>query len=338
MRTPARGTTLITGGAGFIGSHVTEHLLSRGNRVVVLDDLSTGSLEHLPLGGAGDLEFVRGAVDDERVLTPLVARSDRVVHLAGAVGVRRLAAHPVEVIETNVLGTITVLRACARFRRPVLISSSSEVYGKAAGLPFSEGADVRLGPTSKPRWSYACAKAIGEYLALAYFRSAALPVVAVRLFNIAGPRQTGEHGMVIPRFVEQALRGRPLTVYGDGTQRRCFSHVSDVVWAIGRLLETPAAYGQVVNLGGHESITIRDLAERVRAMAHSRSEIAFVPFEEAYHAEFEDMADRRPDLSRARALIGYAPRRTLRDILASVIAYARDRERPAPVGVASPIG
>lgn len=325
-------TTLITGGAGFIGSHLAEHLVARGERVVVLDDLSSGRLENLSaLAGAPGLEVVRGSVAGEPVVAELVERSDRVFHLAAGVGVRLLATDPVGVIETNVVGTATVLHACARYRRPVLFTSSSEVYGKAAPLPSPETADVRLGSTADPRWAYACSKAVGEYLALAHFRTSRLPVVVVRLFNVAGPRQTGRHGMVIPRFILQALSGHPITVYGDGTQSRCFIHVDDVVPALSRLLDTERAHGQVVNLGGTARITVRALARLIRELCGSPSEIVSVPFQSAYDLDLEDVQDRQPDLARVEALTGYAPRRSLADILHDSVAYWRARLPAAPL-------
>lgn len=316
-------TTLITGGAGFIGSHLAELLLDAGERVLVVDDLSSGRTQNLPAADDGRLELHEMSVLDEEALRALVARADRVFHLAAAVGVKLIVSDPLRVYDVNVRGTAAVLGACARQGRPVFVASSSEVYGKSKHIPYAEHDDIVLGPTSRSRWSYACSKAMGEFLARAYFTKHGLPVVAARIFNTAGPRQTGRYGMVVPRFVTQALAGEPITVYGDGSQSRCFCHVADLVSAIAALLETPRAYGEIVNLGGVAPVTIGALAERVKALSASSSEIVHVPFEEAYEAGFEDMQDRRPDVGKARDLVGFAPRRGLDDILADAIAYHR---------------
>lgn len=319
------GTTLITGGAGFIGSHLAEHLLRAGERVLVADDLSSGDLRNLPRHRSAEaLEFFRVSVCDESAMRRLVERADRVFHLAAAVGVKLIVTDPFKVFEANVTGTATVLEICARLGRPVFVASSSEVYGKSQAIPYAEDADIVLGSTSRSRWSYACSKAMGEFLARAHFSRHGLPVVIARVFNTAGPRQTGRYGMVVPRFIAQALSGEPITVYGDGSQSRCFCHVHDLVAAAVRLLETRAAHGEVVNLGGDEPITIGALAERVRAITGSGSEIVHVPFEQAYEAGFEDMHARRPDLGKARELIGFSPRRRLDDILEDAIAGLRD--------------
>jgi UDP-glucose 4-epimerase len=315
-------TNLVTGGAGFIGSHLAEHLVDRGEPVVVLDDLSTGNManlagiRHSPL-----FEFVEGSIVDKQLVLQLLDRVDRVYHLAAAVGVDLIVKEPAKVIETNVLGTDHILSGCAHRRVPVLLASTSEVYGKSADLPFTEESDLVLGPTSKSRWSYACSKAIDEFLALAYNATHDLPVVVARFFNTTGPRQTGRYGMVVPRFVEQALRGDPITVYGDGTQDRCFSHVADIVPAIIALLDEPQAFGQVVNLGSEERVTIAELAQRIKAMTGSDSAITQVAFEDAYRAGFDDILSRQPDITKARRLIGFEPSRTLDDILRSVIAW-----------------
>ena len=317
-------TSVVTGGAGFIGSHMTEALLAAGDRVIVLDDLSTGNIVNLRnVEGHPQLSLREGSVLDESVLKEVIEQADRVFHLAAAVGVKLIVRDPIRVIRSNVTGTERVLEACASAGCAVLLASSSEVYGKSETLPFTEGADMIFGPTERSRWSYAASKAVGEFLALAYFKKSRLPVVVVRFFNTTGPRQSGQYGMVLPRFVSQALAGEPITVYGGGEQSRCFAHVDDVVSAAIRLLETPEAYGQVVNLGSEESTTIEGLAEMVKAMAESASEIAHIPFEDAYEPGFEDMPMRRPDLSKARRLIGYEPRRNLRRIVADVIASNR---------------
>jgi UDP-glucose 4-epimerase len=317
---------LITGGAGFIGSHLSEALLDGGHEVLVIDDLSTGSVDNiLPLKGRPGFEYVIDTIDNEPLLAELVDRSDVVFHLAAAVGVKLIIERPVHTIETNVHGTEVVLKHAVKKKKPVLIASTSEVYGKNAEVPFHEDADLVLGPTSRHRWAYACSKAIDEFLALAYWRERGLPVVVVRLFNTVGPRQTGRYGMVIPNFVQQALAGEPIRVFGDGTQSRAFAHVGDVVGALVRLAVEPAAVGQVINVGNTEEITFLALAERIRALTHSASPITLVPYDEAYESGFEDMPRRVPDLTRVAALIGYRPRRTLDDILAEVIADIRRR-------------
>lgn len=318
-------TTLITGGAGFIGSHLAELLRGAGEQVLVVDDLSAGRVQNLPPVDDGRLEMHETSVLDEDALLPLVERADRVFHLAAAVGVKLIVSDPLRVYDVNVRGTAAVLAACARHGRPVLVASSSEVYGKSEAIPYAEDDDIVLGPTSRSRWSYACSKAMGEFLARAHFVKHGLPVVMARIFNTAGPRQTGRYGMVVPRFVAQALAGGPITVYGDGSQSRCFCHVADLVTALAALLDAPRAYGEIVNLGGEEPVTIGALAHRVRALADSTSEIVHVPFEEAYEAGFEDMRHRRPDLDKARDLIGFSPRRSLDDILTDVIACERGR-------------
>jgi UDP-glucose 4-epimerase len=257
------------------------------------------------------------------VLDRLVQQADRVFHLAAAVGVDLIVREPARVIETNILGTDCVLRCCARYRRPVFIASSSEVYGKGTRPAFGEDDDLLLGPTTRSRWSYACSKAVDEFMALAYAQRHALPVVVGRFFNTTGPRQTGQYGMVIPRFVSQALAGEPITVYGDGEQSRCFAHVRDIVPAVVALIENPKAHGEVVNLGNPQSVTINRLAARVKALARSRSPVVHVPFEQAYAKGFEDILSRRPDVRKARRLIGFRPRHSLDDILRDVIRWER---------------
>jgi nucleoside-diphosphate-sugar epimerase len=317
-------THLITGGAGFIGSHLAEFLLSRGERVLVIDDLSTGRLRNIEhLRSSPAFECVVDTVMNRPILAELIDRADFVFHLAAAVGVRLIVESPVRTIETNVRGTEAVLDLASRSGKPVLIASTSEVYGKAAKVPFSEDDDLLLGPTTRGRWSYACSKALDEFLGIAYFHERKLPVVVVRLFNTVGPRQTGRYGMVLPTFVKQVLSGRPITVYGDGTQSRCFGYVGDVVPALVRLLQTDKAYGEVFNLGSQEEISIRQLAELVRDRLGSSSEITLVPYDQAYEAGFEDMRRRIPDIRKAAGLIGFAPRTALPEIIDRVAEYYR---------------
>jgi len=314
---------LITGGAGFVGSHLAERLLERGDEVYVIDNLSTGSIENLePLRHRAGFHYTIESILNEPVLAELVDRVDVVFHLAAAVGVRLIVESPVNTIETNVHGTEKVLALANKKRKKVVLTSTSEVYGKADAVPFREDGDLVLGPTSKGRWSYACSKAIDEFLALAYHKEKRLPVVVVRLFNTVGPRQTGRYGMVIPNFVKQALLGHPLTVHGDGTQTRCFTDVQDVVGQLTALADEPRAVGEVFNVGNdHEEVTILDLAERVKERARSKSEIVLVPYEKAYEEGFEDMQRRVPDLSKLHALTGYEPQVSLDEILDRVIAY-----------------
>ena len=317
-------TCLVTGGAGFIGSHLVEYLLGHGERVIAIDDLSTGTHQNLAhLVGNDHLQVIVDSVLNKAVVRELVGRSDHVFHLAAAVGVDLIVKEPIRVIETNVLGTDIMLRACCDADTPVFVASTSEVYGKSNNAPFREDSDLMLGPTLRSRWSYACSKAIDEFLALAFFARDSLPVVIGRFFNTAGPRQTGQYGMVIPRFVEQALNGEPITVYGDGTQSRCFCHVSDIVPAVVALLRKRNAHGHVVNLGSRELVTIRDLAERVQQLSNSSSEIRHVRFEDAYGEGFEDIHSREPDTAKAHELIGFSPSRDLNDILGDVIRWKR---------------
>ena len=312
---------LITGGAGFIGSHLAEELLSRGQEVWVVDDLSTGNIkniEHLKTQKA--FHFVQGSITDMDLLVCLVSQVDVIYHLAAAVGVRLIIDRPVETIETNVRGTEVILQLARKENKKVVIASTSEVYGKNSAAPFSEEHDLVLGPTTKSRWSYACSKAIDEFLALAYWQQWNLPVVLVRFFNTVGPRQTGRYGMVIPTFVAQALAEEPITVFGDGTQSRCFTYVTDVVKAVAKLAECPEAIGQVFNIGHTEEITIDALAMRVKALTGSQSAIVHVPYEKAYEQGFEDMQRRVPDISKIQEAIGYTPTMNLDQILAEVIA------------------
>jgi len=315
---------LITGGAGFIGSHLAEALLNAGHQVLVLDNLSTGSMENIAhLKGRSGFEYVIDSVENENLLAELIDRSEVVFHFAAAVGVKLIVEQPVYTIETNVHGTEIVLKHANKKKKLVIIASTSEVYGKSEAIPFREDSDLVLGATTKHRWAYACSKAIDEFLALAYWKERKLPVIIVRFFNTVGPRQTGQYGMVIPNFVRQALAGEPITVFGDGTQSRSFTHVTDVVGALLKLMVEPKAIGQVINIGNVEEVTIQKLAERVRQLSGSTSPIKLVPYDEAYESGFEDMPRRVPDLSKAAKMIGYAPKLTLEDILTQVIDYFR---------------
>jgi UDP-glucose 4-epimerase len=317
---------LITGGAGFIGSHLSEALLDAGHSVLVLDNLSTGSVDNIAhLKGHARFEYVIDSVNNESLLAEMIDRSDVVFHLAAAVGVKLIVEQPVHTIETNVHGTEVVLKHANKKKKLVVIASTSEVYGKSLAVPFSEDSDLVMGPTPKHRWAYACSKAIDEFLALAYWKERKLPVIIVRFFNTVGPRQTGTYGMVIPNFVRQALAGEPITVFGDGTQSRSFSHVADVVAALLKLVAEPKAIGQVVNIGNTEEITMLALAERIREMSGSQSPIKLIPYSEAYESGFEDMPRRVPDLTKIKALIGYEPQHSLNDVLGHVIEYFRKK-------------
>jgi UDP-glucose 4-epimerase len=326
-------TWLVTGGAGFIGSHLVEALLARGERALVLDDLSTGRRANLDRAfaspaGAERLELHVGTVVDRPLVASLVARSDRVVHLAAAVGVRLILDEPVRTLETNIHGTEVVVAECGRRSTPLFVASSSEVYGKGTRCPFREDDDVVLGPTTKSRWSYAASKMVDEFLALSWHRERGLPVRVGRFFNTVGPRQVGQYGMVLPRFVTQALSGGPLTVYGDGRQSRAFAHVLDVVECVVRLMDTPATAGQVFNVGGREEVTVRALAERVRDLVDPGVQIVTVPYEEAYAAGFEDLGRRVPDVSRLAAAVGFVPARSLDEILADTVAHLSAERSP----------
>lgn len=312
--------SLVTGGAGFIGSHLVEELLRLGHEVSVIDNLSTGNLSNLAAVAANPgLRVVIDSCANASVVDELVGRCDQVFHLAAAVGVALIVEAPVRTIETNLSTADVILAAASRFGKPVLVASTSEVYGKSDRIPFREDADLLLGPTTKGRWSYACAKAMTEFLALAYAKERRLPVVITRLFNTVGPRQSGRYGMVIPRFVEQALGGHPLTVYGDGTQRRCFAHVRDVVRALVALMRE-RQFGQVFNVGNPIEISIADLAKQVREMGGCRSELTFVPYEQAYEPEFEDIARRVPDIAKIQRAIGWSPEIAIPQILEDVLA------------------
>jgi UDP-glucose 4-epimerase len=315
---------LITGGAGFIGSHLSDAYIERGDEVHVLDDLSTGGMENIRhLRKHPRFEYTIESVHHRAVVAELVDQCDVVVHLAAAVGVKLIVESPVRTIETNVHGTEVVLAQAAKKKKKVLVASTSEVYGLSTEVPFREDGSLVMGATTKGRWSYACSKAIDEFLALAYWRERGLPTVVVRLFNTVGPRQTGQYGMVIPTFVKQALAGKPLTVYGDGNQSRCFTYVGDVVGALVKLIDHPDAVGNVFNIGSDQEVTIAELAERVIALTGSRSVIEKVPYEAAYGAGFEDMPRRVPDIGKIGRLIGYRPTKTLDEIVSTVIEFHR---------------
>jgi UDP-glucose 4-epimerase len=314
----------ITGGAGFIGSHLARRLLARGDGVLVLDDLSTGAMDNIiELVGSPGFEHRIGSALDAPLVSELVDRCDATVHLAAAVGVRLIVERPVHTIETNVRATEVVLAAVAKKQKPVLIASTSEVYGKGTQIPFTETDDLTLGPTTHSRWAYACSKALDEWLGLAYWREKRVPVIVCRFFNTVGPRQTGRYGMVLPSFAAQALAGEPITVYGTGEQSRCFGHVQDAVEAVIRLLGTPEAVGQVFNIGADEEVTINRLAELVRDAAGSRSEIVHVPYAEAYAEGFEDMLRRVPNVEKLERTIGFRPRTPLKQTIADVVAHLR---------------
>jgi UDP-glucose 4-epimerase len=318
------GRYLITGGAGFIGSHLAERLIKEGHHVSVLDDLSTGREPNIQsLKGHANFQLVRDSVENEQTVGTLMAWCDHVFHLASAVGVKLVAEEPVRTIRTTIHGTEVVLEAANKFGRPVLVTSSSEVYGKGARVPFDEDDDVVMGATRFSRWCYAYSKGIDEFLSLAYHHQYGLPVTIARLFNTVGPRQVGMYGMVLPRFAEAAVRGAPLQVYGDGNQTRCFCHVADVVDALIRLQANPAAAGRVFNLGSDEEISINDLANRVIRTAGSSSKIVHVPYEQAYGREFDDLQRRVPKLDRIRGLVGFRPRHGLDDIIRSVVDDVR---------------
>jgi UDP-glucose 4-epimerase len=326
-------TSLITGGAGFIGSHLAEALVARGQQVILLDDLSTGSVENIRhLRDQPNLECVFESVMDRALLAELVDESDVIFHLAAAVGVRRIIESPVRTIETNVKGTELVLEAAAKKKKLVFIASTSEVYGKNNKVPFCENDDIVLGPTAKSRWSYATSKALDEFLALAYHKEKKLPVVIGRFFNTVGPRQTGRYGMVLPTFVSQALAHKPLTVFGTGQQRRCFGYVGDVIEAMLRLVSTDCSVGEVVNIGNDDEITIGNLASLVKERTASPSPVHLIPYEEAYEPGFEDMDRRVPSLEKLVSLTGFRPTTPLTAIVDKVTRHFQEGKRPIPVG------
>ena len=329
---------LITGGAGFIGSHLAEYLLARGDQVILLDDLSTGSIENIRhLKNDSRMSYFLEPIENRHVLSELVDEADVIFHLAAAVGVRLIIESPVHTIETNVNGTQMVLEAACKKRKPVFCASTSEVYGKNVNVPFDEDADLVLGATTKARWSYAASKAVEEFLALSYWKEKRQPVVIGRLFNTVGPRQTGRYGMVLPNFVQQALDGRPITVFGTGRQSRCFCYVQDSVEAIVRLMSTDRAVGEVVNIGSQQEVTIERLARLVKQRVGSDSPIATVPYDEAYEPGFEDMIRRVPSLKKLEHLTGFLPETPLTEIVDQVVAYFADKRRPLPVAANAPI-
>ena len=319
---------LITGGAGFVGSHLADKLISEGDEITVIDDLSTGRYSNVAhLEDKPGFRLIIDTVLNEKLMEELIRETDRVYHMASAVGVKLIMERPVRTIETIFRGTDVVLGFCSRYRKRVLIPSTSEVYGKGASVPFREDDDLLTGATDKHRWAYACAKTLDEFLALAHWKETRLPVVVVRLFNTVGPRQTGQYGMVVPRFVHAALRNEPIEVHGDGTQSRCFGHVLDVVEGLTKLLEDPNCFGQVINVGNDQEITIRGLAERAIEMTRSSSRIDYVPYAEAYGDGFEDMKRRVPSLDKVKRLIGFKPTRSLDDIINDVAFEYRDQNK-----------
>src|SRR6266478_5679150 len=326
---------LITGGAGFIGSHLAERLLDRGDRVVLIDNLSTGSVDNIRhLKSSGRMQYHLDNIENRQLLAELVDDADVVVHLAAAVGVKLIVESPVKTIETNVNGTQLILEAACKKKKLVLTASTSEVYGKSTDVPFHEDADLVLGPTTKGRWSYAASKALDEFLALSYWKERKVPVIVVRLFNTVGPRQTGRYGMVLPNFVKQALDNRPITVYGSGTQSRCFCDVRDTVESLMRLMDTDRSIGEVVNIGNTEEISIADLAQTVKTRTASTSEISYVPYDQAYEPGFEDMMRRVPNVEKLQRLTGFRPQIKLANIIDSVSSHLREKEtaeRPGAV-------
>jgi UDP-glucose 4-epimerase len=325
-----RGTivrVLITGGAGFIGSHLADAYLARGDSVSVLDDLSTGSFCNIKhLKEHPKFRYSIESVHNRSVVAEMIDDCDVVFHLAAAVGVRLIVESPVRTIETNVHGTEVVLSLANKKKKKVLVASTSEVYGLSTNVPFREDGNLVMGAPTKGRWAYACSKAIDEFLALAYWREKKLPTVVVRLFNTVGPRQTGQYGMVLPTFVKQALHDRPLTVYGEGSQSRCFGYIGDVIGALMGLMDHPQAVGQIFNIGSTQEISICALAERVKTLTDAKSQIVKIPYEQAYEEGFEDMLRRVPDISKVRQLIGFEPRTSLDEIIRSIIAYQQDQD------------
>ena len=316
---------LITGGAGFVGSHLADKLIAEGNQITVIDDLSTGryaNVEHLE--GNENFRLIIDTVLNEKLMEELIRETDRVFHMASAVGVRLIMEQPVKTIETIFHGTDVVLKFCSRYRKRVLIPSTSEVYGKGVSVPFKEEDDLLTGSTDKHRWAYACAKTLDEFLALAHWKETRLSVVVVRLFNTVGPRQTGQYGMVVPNFVKAALRNEPINIHGDGNQQRCFGHVYDVIEGLTKAIETPECFGQVINFGNDEEISIKGLAEKAIAMTGSKSELRYLTYDEVYGEGFEDMQRRVPSLEKAKRLVGYQATRTLSDIINDVAEQFRE--------------
>jgi UDP-glucose 4-epimerase len=326
---------LITGGAGFIGSHLAERLLGQGERVVLLDNLSTGSMENIRhLKGSEHLEYHLDGIENRQLLAELVDDADVIVHFAAAVGVKLIVESPVRTIETNVNGTQAVLEAACKKRKLVLIASTSEVYGKNTNLPFTEDADLVLGPTTKGRWSYAASKALDEFLALSYWKEKKQPVIVVRFFNTVGPRQTGRYGMVLPNFVRRALANEPIEVYGDGTQSRCFCDVRDTVESLLRLIPLDRAVGEVINIGNTEEVSIENLAKIVKKQTNSTSPIQFVPYDQAYEPGFEDMMRRVPSIEKLESFTGFRPQTSLTEIIDRVASYFRQKDAKV-VGIAA---
>jgi UDP-glucose 4-epimerase len=328
---------LITGGAGFIGCHLAERLLSAGHSVTVIDDLCTGSIQNIErLKVRRGFHYIVESIFNRHLLAELIDDADAVFHLAASVGVRLIVESPVRTIENNVKGTEAVLEFACKKKKKVLITSTSEVYGKSTKIPFAEDDDLVMGGTQKGRWSYACSKAIDEFLALAYWKEKGLPVVIVRLFNTVGPRQTGRYGMVLPSFVRAALAGQPLTVFGDGTQSRCFCHVNDTVGALAKLIEHPEAVGEIFNVGSEEEISIGELAHLVKSMTRSASPIQYIPYDQAYEAGFEDMQRRVPDTSKVKNLVGFRTTHDTRQVVQSVIDYFSPAAKPRRTNKKSP--
>jgi UDP-glucose 4-epimerase len=328
---------LITGGAGFIGCHLAERLLSAGHSVTVIDDLCTGSIQNIErLKVRRGFHYIVESIFNRHLLAELIDDADAVFHLAASVGVRLIVESPVRTIENNVKGTEAVLEFACKKKKKVLITSTSEVYGKSTKIPFAEDDDLVMGGTQKGRWSYACSKAIDEFLALAYWKEKGLPVVIVRLFNTVGPRQTGRYGMVLPSFVRAALAGQPLTVFGDGKQSRCFCHVNDTVGALAKLIEHPEAVGEIFNVGSEEEISIGELAHLVKSMTRSASPIQYIPYDQAYEAGFEDMQRRVPDTSKVKNLVGFRTTHDTRQVVQSVIDYFSPAAKPRRTNKKSP--
>ncbi len=316
---------LITGGAGFVGSHLADKLHSQGHDITIIDDLSTGRYSNVAhLEGKERFQLIIGTILNEQLMERLIRETDRVFHMASAVGVKLIMEQPVKTIETIFHGTDVVLKFCSRYRKRVLIPSTSEVYGKSMEVPFTEDNDILKGSTSKHRWAYACAKELDEFLALAHWKETRLPVVVIRLFNTVGPRQTGQYGMVVPNFIKAALQNQPIPIHGDGNQARCFGHVLDVVEGLVKAIETPECFGQVTNIGNNEEVTIKELAEKIIAATGSTSKIDYISYEVAYGEGFEDMQRRVPNLEKAKRLIGYQPTRTLNDIITDVVSEFRE--------------
>ena len=317
---------LITGGAGFVGSHLADKLWSQGHEITIIDDLSTGRYANVAhLEGKGRFQLIIGTILNEGLMERLIRDTDKVFHMASAVGVKLIMEQPVKTIETIFHGTDVVLKFCSRYRKKVLVPSTSEVYGKSTQVPFNEDNDILKGSTSKHRWAYACAKELDEFLALAHWKETQLPVVVIRLFNTVGPRQTGQYGMVVPNFIKAALQNQPIPIHGDGTQSRCFGHVSDVVEGLVKAIDTPECFGQVMNLGNPEEVSIKELAERIIAATGSKSKIEYISYEVAYGAGFEDMQRRVPDIGKAKRLISFQPTKTLDNIITDVVNEFRER-------------